>query len=124
MFKIGMALLFAVIAALVAIIAGLVSGARIPTVFLRAFLAFLVSWGCVWLVLFVLECKGIAGFDKHVDFPEETEPTDAELASLAAEAEAEEKATPEDPAAASDGKSDFQPLSTDGLKHMDTAGSN
>ena len=136
MFKIGTALVSAVIAALVAIIAGLVSGARIPTVFLRAFFTFLAACGVVWFALFVLEKKNVVAFDRDFLLQDEA-PTDEEMEALAAEAEAggeegEAAETPPSSEAPEDadgaegaGEEEtpaFQPLSTDGLKHMDTAG--
>ncbi|MCI6084789.1 hypothetical protein [Selenomonas sp.] len=128
MFKIGMALIFAVIAALVVIIAGVLGSPRLVTVFLRSFLAFVVTWAVVWFVLFLLEAKGVIGFDKNLELiePEDGEPTDEELAAHAAEAEGGEQ-TPEDTAEAAEdmeaeGDAGFQPLSTDNLKHMDTSG--
>lgn len=127
MFKIGMALIFAVIAALVVIIAGVLGSPRLVTVFLRSFLAFVVTWAVVWFVLFLLEAKGVIGFDKNLELiePEDGEPTDEELAAHAAEAEGGEQAdaaaveSEEDMAA--DDNAGFQPLSTDNLKHMDTS---
>ena len=127
MFKIGMALIFAVIAALVVIIAGVLGSPRLVTVFLRSFLAFVVTWAVVWFVLFLLEAKGVIRFDKNLELiePEDSEPTDEELAAHAAEAEGGEQAdaaaveSEEDMAA--DDNAGFQPLSTDNLKHMDTS---
>ena len=127
MFKIGMALVFAVIAALVVIIAGVLGSPRLLTVFLRAFLAFVVTWAAVWLVLFLLEAKGVVGFDKNLELleGEDAEPTDEELKALADEAESGEDVDAAEPGAedeAEETEGEFQPLSTDNLKHMDTTG--
>jgi len=126
MFKIGMALIFAVIAALVTVIAGLLGTPRLLTVFLRALLAFVVVWGVSWLVLFILEAKGVVGFDRNLELLSDADenPTDEELAAHAAEAEAEdaEKVSQPDDGeeSAEEEPAGFQPLSTDNLKHMDT----
>ena len=126
MFKIGMALLFAVIAALVTVIAGLLGTPRLLTVFLRALLAFVVVWGVSWLVLFILEAKGVVGIDRNLELLSDADenPTDEELAAHAAEAEAEdaEKVSQPDDGeeSAEEEPAGFQPLSTDNLKHMDT----
>ena len=54
LFKIGTSLVLAVIAALVVFLAALIGGARIGTVFLRSFVAFLTAGVLAWLVLFLL----------------------------------------------------------------------
>ena len=66
LFKIGTSLVLAVIAALVVFLAALIGGARIGTVFLRSFVAFLTAGVLAWLVLFLLEAKGIAAFDREL----------------------------------------------------------
>mgnify|MGYP000916326294 CR=1 FL=1 len=64
MFKLGMALVFSVIAALIVFITGLFADARMTTALGRSFLAFLCAGGFTYLVSFILEAKGWAAFDK------------------------------------------------------------
>ena len=68
MFKLGMALVFAVIAALVVFLTGLFHDARVATALLRSLIAFLCAGIFTYLVTFILEAKGWAAFDKE---PEE-----------------------------------------------------
>lgn len=98
MFKIGMALVFAVIGAMIVLLAGIFGGARISTAFIRMFCALLVTCAGVWILLFVLEAKGLVDIDKKLKIieeedaaleAEEAELTDEEFAVMAAEAEAE-----------------------------------
>ena len=64
MFKIGMALVFSVIAALIVFIAGMFGDARVTTALLRSLVAFLCAGAFTYLVTFILEAKGWAAFDK------------------------------------------------------------
>ncbi|EGK57465.1 hypothetical protein HMPREF9081_2302 [Centipeda periodontii DSM 2778] len=64
MFKLGMSLVFSVIAALIVFITGIVGDARIATALLRSFAAFVCAGAFTYLVTFVLEAKGWAAFDK------------------------------------------------------------
>lgn len=98
MFKIGMALTFAVIGAMIVLLAGIFGGARISTAFLRMFCALLVTCAGVWIFLFILEARGVVDIDKKLriiqdeeeaEVAEEAELTDEEFAVMAAEAEAE-----------------------------------
>ena len=68
MFKLGMAIVFAVIAALVIFLTGLFSDARLLTAFLRSLVGFVCAGAFTYLVTFILEAKGWAAFDK---FPNE-----------------------------------------------------
>ena len=68
MFKLGMALVFSVIAALVVFLTGMIGDARVTTALLRSFIAFLCAGVFTYLVTFILEAKGWAAFDK---MPEE-----------------------------------------------------
>ena len=76
-----MSLVLAVIAALVVFLAALVSGARISTVFLRSLVGFFLAGAVSWLVLFLLEAKGIVGFDRNLELPEKDvgEPQDLQV---------------------------------------------
>ena len=98
MFKIGMALTFAVIGAMIVLLAGIFGGARISTAFIRMFCALLVTCAGVWIFLFILEARGVVDIDKKLriiqdeeeaEVAEEAELTDEEFAVMAAEAEAE-----------------------------------
>lgn len=64
LFKLGMALVFAVIAALVIFITGLLSDARVTTACLRSLVGFLCAGLFSYLIAFILEAKGWAAFDK------------------------------------------------------------
>jgi hypothetical protein len=64
MFKLGMSLVFAVIAALVIFLTGLVGDARLLTATLRSLVGFLCAGAFTYLVTFILEAKGWAAFDK------------------------------------------------------------
>lgn len=128
MFKVGTSLVLAVIAALVVFLAALVGGARIGTVFLRSLIAFLMTGALAWLVLFLLEAKGIAVFDRSLEFPEEPAEAAGEEESpapspeeAAAEEEApEEQGTPSQPGASEqEEQASFQPLAAGGLKHVE-----
>ena len=64
MFKVGMALLFSVIAALIVFLTGLLSDARLMTALVRSLIAFVCAGVFTYLVTFILEAKGWAAFDK------------------------------------------------------------
>lgn len=61
-----MSLVFAVIAALVILIAGIMSDARFSTIFFRAGAGFVVAALSVFIITFILEAKDIAPFDKEL----------------------------------------------------------
>ena len=101
MFKIGMALTFAVIGAMIVLLAGIFGGARISTAFIRMFCTLLVTCAGVWIFLFILEARGVVDIDKKLriiedeeeaEVAEEAELTDEEFAVMAAEAEADSNA--------------------------------
>ena len=115
MFKVGMALVFSVIAALVVFLTGMIGDARVTTAFLRSFIAFLCAGLFTYLVTFILEAKGWAAFDKepleqiqdmqaqHYD----ADDIDFDAVEAGSKA-AEEFAAP----------TKFQPLSEDAFVHM------
>ena len=115
MFKVGMALVFSVIAALVVFLTGMIGDARVTTALLRSFIAFLCAGLFTYLVVFILEAKGWTAFDKEP--PErmqdmqaqlyDAEDIDFDAVETGAKA-AEEFAAP----------SNFQPLSEDAFVHM------
>lgn len=117
MFKLGMSLVFSVIAALVVFLTGMLGDARVTTALLRSLVAFLCAGVFTYLVVFILEAKGWAAFDKepaermqdmqtqHYD----AEDIDFDAVEDGTEA-AEEFAAP----------ANFQPLSEDSFVHMRT----
>ena len=116
-----MSLVFAVIAALVIMLAGLFSDARMVTVLLRSVVGFFVAGICVWLTAMILEYQNIIGFDKNLELPdpeEEDEPKSPEEFDAEDEAakQQEAEAATEDETGKDAG---FTPLSQDNLKHME-----
>ena len=67
MFKLGMALVFAVIAALVIFLTGLIGGVRLSTACLRSLVGFICAGAFTCLTVFILEAKGWAAFDKTAE---------------------------------------------------------
>jgi hypothetical protein len=117
MFKVGMALVFSVIAALVVFLTGMIGDARVTTALLRSFIAFLCAGLFTYLVVFILEAKGWAAFDKE---PSErmqdmqTQLYDAEDIDFDA---VEKGARAAEEFAA---QKNFRPLSEDSFVHMRT----
>lgn len=120
-----MSLVFAFIAAMVIVLAGLLSDVRLLTVLLRSLVGFLITDAIVWLAAVILEHQNIVGFDKNLELidpdgpadpksPEEYEKEDAASGHMAAD-EAGNSETEENSA----GAGDFMPLSQDNLKHME-----
>ena len=124
MVKFKVSLLLAVIAALTVVLAGLMSGARLGTVFLRALAGWLVALVAVYVILLFLESRHWLGFDLNIELPEteEEEAATGEADAEGSEAETEETAsdaapeTAEEPEAAEAG---FQPMQADNLAHME-----
>ena len=117
MFKLGMALIFSVIAALIVFITGMLGDVRVTTALLRSLVAFLCAGLFTYLVVFILEAKGWAAFDKEP--AERMQDMQAQLydpdeidfdAVENGEKAAEEFAAP----------TNFQPLSEDSFVHMRT----
>jgi len=123
LFKLGMSLVFAFISAMVIALAGLVSDVRLMTVLLRSLIGFLVAGAVVWLVAFVLEAKELVGFDRNLELlenPEEEEPKSPEEYEAEDEASAAEAANQSAEMQTSDEENaDFQPLTSNNLKHME-----
>ena len=117
LFKLGMSLVFAFIAAMVIALAGLISDVRLMTILVRSLLGFLVTCAGVWVVSFLLEAKNLVGFDKNLDLIGEEEPNpkspeelDAEdLAAQAADSK-EDREPAQDPS--------FTLLTKDNLKQV------
>ena len=123
LFKLGMSLGMAVLAVLVVSFAGILSEARITTILLRDVLGFLVTGTVVYLVMFLLEAKDIALFDKELEFPQaEVQPSEAGEQD-AENAEAAE--TEDDTSASETGGADteFTPLTEKDFGRVETPGS-
>ncbi|WP_313992031.1 hypothetical protein [uncultured Selenomonas sp.] len=116
MFKLGMSLVFAVIAALIVFITGLFSDARVATACLRSLAAFVCAGAFTYLVTFVLEAKGWAAFDK---LPEERL---RDMQAQHYDAEDIDFDAPDEPgtgsAEAFAAPMNFQPLAEDSFVHM------
>lgn len=122
-----MSLVLAVIAALVVFLAALVSGARISTVFLRSLVGFFLAGAVSWLVLFLLEAKGIVGFDRKLELPEKDVAPSAAAEERTDAPEEDDGAPEERPAPQQEAEeisdaetASFQPLTADGLTHIET----
>lgn len=115
MFKIGMSLVFSVVAALVVFLTGMLSDARVGTAFLRSCVAFLCAGAFTYLVVFILDAKGWTAFDTGLgervqDMQAQLyDPDDIDFDAVEkGERAAEEFAVP----------TNFQPLSEDAFIHM------
>lgn len=132
LFKIGTALVFAVIAALTVILAGLMANARYSVIFFRGMTGFLIAGGLVYLAGFLLERYELPAFwrrqqeeqsDKTTVSEDtvEDEPTEEEAEAASKKVDAvsdQQEETSERKAVESGGADGFVPLATDGLKHV------
>ncbi len=126
LFKLGMSLVFGVISALIIVLTGLSSEARLTTVLLRSLIGFLLTGALVWLVTLILESKDIVGFDKNLELMEELEKEEPKSpeeyeAEDAAAAEAETQSTEEEQ---EHEPAEFKPLGSDDLRHMEAPSQN
>lgn len=127
MFKLGMSLVFSVVAALVIMLVGLASDARFVTIALRCLVGFLVAGAAVYLVALVLEAKDIIGFDKNLELEEIVEgeaplneaATGDELGENAADASMEETEGT-GTGFAQEGNDGFHPLDEHDFRHVET----
>ena len=117
MFKLGMALVFAVISALIVFLTGMIGDARVTTALLRSLIAFFCAGVFTYLVTFILEAKGWAAFDKDPAtrmqdmMAQHYDADDIDFDAVEkGEASAEEFAAP----------TNFQPLEEDSFVHMKT----
>lgn len=115
MFKVGMALVFSVIAALVVFLTGMIGDARVTTALLRSFIAFLCAGLFTYLVVFILEAKGWTAFDKEP--PERMQDMQAQLYD-AEDIDFDAVETGAKAAEEFAASSNFQPLSEDAFVHM------
>ena len=111
MFKIGVALVFATIAALAIAFAGLMSDARISTILLRGLAGFLAAGVFSYITAVFLELKGWTGFDANLDLPME-EDNEEELTGDEEQEEMEEAAQAEE-------EEEFTPFSAENLKRVE-----
>lgn len=122
MFKLGMALVFAVISALIIILTGLSSDVRLTTILLRSLAGFLVAGAVVWLIAFFLETRNLVDFDQNpepVGNPETKEPkSPEEYEAEDAQAAAEEEAQPA-PEKNEEQPAEFKPLGAENFRHME-----
>ena len=125
LFKLGMSLVFAFIAAMAIVLSGLLSDVRLLTVLLRSAVGFLITGALVWLVTMILEHQNIVGFDRNlelIDQEEQLEPKSIEAYeeedAAAAQGTDGEAANPEVDGESEAGHS-FMPLSQENLKHME-----
>lgn len=127
LFKLGMSLVFGVISALIIVLTGLSSEARLTTVLLRSLIGFLLTGALVWLVTLILETKDIVGFDKNLELIEEMEkeepksPEEYEAEDAAAAAEAETQSAEEEQ---EHEQAEFKPLGSENLRHMEAPSQN
>jgi len=126
LFKLGMSLVFGVISALIIVLTGLSSEARLTTVLLRSLIGFLLTGALVWLVTLILESKDIVGFDKNLELIEELEKEEPKSpeeyeAEDAAAAEAETQSAEEEQ---EHEQAEFKPLGSEDLRHMEAPSQN
>ena len=117
MFKLGMSLVFSVIAALVVFLSGMLGDARVATAFLRSLVAFLCAGAFTYLVAFILDAKGWTSFDTGLaERIQEMQSQHYDADDIDFDAvEQGEKAVEEFAA-----PTNFQPLSEDSFVHMRT----
>ena len=120
-FKLGIAVFFAIIAALTAMIAGLVSDARISIVLLRTVCSFFVTGVLVYIGAFLFEHFSYQKLIKATEEAMDELSEEQEVQNDGDDAKAEEG---ENEAEESSAENGFQPLETDGLKHMVTDNNN
>ncbi|MBQ3970818.1 MAG: hypothetical protein II687_01300 [Selenomonadaceae bacterium] len=129
MFKWKASLIFAVIAALVVALAGLMKDVRFLTIALRSVVGFLAAGAVACLVIFLLETKGIVNFEAMAESLKEDENNPEGADGEGENASAEEAAGAENEQGEAEGQDDlqenpgetegFQPLDAESLKHME-----
>ena len=108
MFKIGLSLSVAVIAAFAIALAGILNEVRVGTMLLRAFLGFLAAGALVYLALYLLEMKGSPG-KESVEEPGKGEEDDEATSALPPEGGEEDE----------EESSGFQPMTEDSLERVE-----
>ena len=123
-FKLGAASVFGAIAALTAIVAGLLSDARLQIILGRAFCSFIVSGIVVYIAIFLFDRLGYASIIREFEEnwkkgEEEEEQADDDNQETDEESEeAGEEAPQEESEFAEEGG--FTPLQADELRHVAT----
>lgn len=124
MAKLYVAVVFAFIAAVVIVITGLSSDARLITVFFRSIVGFVSAGLIVYIVLRILAAQDIMDFDDFIEAKDEEVLAEVEGAEpSAADDEAAEGGQPEadeaEPAETGE-PAQFEPLSSEELTRMDS----
>ena len=124
MAKLYVAVVFAFIAAVVIVITGLSSDARLITVFFRSIVGFVSAGLIVYIVLRILAANDIMDFDDFIEAKDEEALAEVEGAEpSAADEEAAEGEQPEadeaEPAETGE-PAQFEPLSSEELTRMDS----
>jgi len=122
--KLYVAVVFAFIAAVVIVITGLSSDARLITVFFRSIVGFVSAGLIVYIVLRILAANDIMDFDDFIEAKDEEVLAEVEGAEpSAADDEAAEGGQPEadeaEPAETGE-PAQFEPLSSEELTRMDS----
>lgn len=117
-FKLGVALVFAAIAALTAIVAGLLSDARVQIVLGRAFCSFIVSGLIVYLGITLFDRLGYASIIHDMEESlKKSDDEEDEAVDDGISANEEEQAVTEEGTEAEAGDG-FVPLQADALRHV------
>ena len=123
MAKLYVAVVFAFIAAVVIVITGLSSDARLITVFFRSIVGFVSAGLIVYIVLRILAANDIMDFDDFIEAKDEEALAEVEGAEPSADDEAAEGGQPEadeaEPAETGE-PAQFEPLSSEELTRMDS----
>ena len=116
MFKLGAALVFAAIAGLTAMVAGLLSDARLQIVLGRAFCSFIVAGVVVYLGIVLFDRLGYASIIHEME--ENMEKAAEEEEDLNGDEEPEEGSEADSEGIAEDENEGFVPLQADELRHL------
>jgi hypothetical protein len=115
-FKLGAALVFAAIAGLTAMVAGLLSDARLQIVLGRAFCSFIVAGVVVYLGIVLFDRLGYASIIHEME--ENMEKAAEEEEDLNGDEEPEEGSEADSEGIAEDENEGFVPLQADELRHV------
>ena len=121
-FKLGIAVFFAIIAALTAMIAGLVSDARISIVLLRTVCSFFVTGVLVYIGAFLFEKIGYGSLIKETEQAmtdlKQKEKQEQSEAEAEAAGDAQDKDAVTEPQPGKSNQEGFAPLDTDSLRKV------
>lgn len=118
-FKFKASILFAIISFLIVMIAGLLKDVRFVTIAWRSLLAFFVAGGIAYLIIFILEFKGIINFDV---IEAEEEIVEVQEEATKEETETEENDEGEENSENSENEGGgFKPLNADNLQKVATS---